>query len=350
MNPPEQGLFFIQRTTAQPIEFPFPDQGKLGFESYPLIGVRKQIHLVFRIIGQLGQQSGGFLSEFAIRRLRIIYLDDPALIISVPSPTPIREVKRSVRAKVDTGRTAGRGQAFGLLELKGSAVGLQPQRLQSRARRVTKDKGVAPLLVQGGTRFKSEPARTAVQVGERRSDVGGLSGKMRNEIFFGQPRTVSSLKLPVPPPSVIGAFDVKNQSLFLAPHVAVIIRGKPVSEVIKGDFHSVATTRGEDFKIRSIGFGSDHRAMIGIRKGLSILLHVQAAVAQRPVQTAIGTNTQAVQIMSPLTDLNRKAGDQRFTFGLFVQFPQGRKAGKPDFAFPGEDPTSNAIHFILKRI
>ena len=168
---------------------------------------------------------------------------------------------------------------------------------------------------QADARVISQPGRAVGQVGDRRHDVGRLTGKRRVPELFLVPRPARVRgfeELVADPPAAIAAFDEIDPACAVAA-IGVVIAGEQVAELIERQLLRVAQAGGKDLELGAVGVAAQDRA--GIRHGERFAVngcHVEAAVADAEIEPAVGPELEAVQVVAQKPDVNAVAVMKKF--------------------------------------
>ena len=159
-------------------------------------------------------------------------------------------------------------------------------------------------------------------VDDRREDVGGLAVPAGMPELLGVPGASRGREVEVlvahPPAAVAPLDDVDPAGLVAA--VGVVVAGEQVAVVVEGEFLRVPQAGGEDLQVRPVGLAAEDRAGVGGDEVLAFLGgDVQAAVADREVEPAVGAHLEAVEVVAEEGDVDAVAGAERLLdLGLAV--------------------------------
>ena len=114
-------------------------------------------------------------------------------------------------------------------------------------------------------------------------------------------------------PTGVAVFD-EVEDAFAVALVVVVVDGEEVAEIIEDDLLRIAEVDVEFFEFRAVGIASEDSAAVGAGEGFAILIDVVTAVADGPIEFAVGAEGEAVQVVSGETHAHAEAVDESFHF------------------------------------
>ena len=112
-------------------------------------------------------------------------------------------------------------------------------------------------------------------------------------------------------PTGVAVLDEVNNTLAV-PLVVVVVDREEIAEFIKDDLLGVAEVDVKFLELRAVGVGPENAAGIGAREGFAVLLDMISAVADGPVDLAVGSPGEAIEIVAGEADAHPEAVDQGF--------------------------------------
>ena len=113
------------------------------------------------------------------------------------------------------------------------------------------------------------------------------------------------------PPARVTVFDEVDDAFAIAV-VVVIVDGEKVTEFIEDDLLRVAEVDVEFLKFGAVRIGAKDAAGVGTGEGFAILFDVVSAVADGPVEFAIGSPSEAIEVVAGEADADAEAVDEGF--------------------------------------
>ena len=291
------------------------------------------------------------------------YAPQAAFAGLVPTSDPVADVQAAIAAKV-----AVRGQRAPspTLDRPGCVarpIGLHAKRQHAAplrcAHEVAQEEASSILVtlhesgrVQARAWIARQARRTIGDVGARRQHIRCLSGKVRQPQALVIPRT-AQVRLLDPlvrlTPADLGGFDHMHPTRTVAT-VRVVVAGPQVAPIVEGQFLRIAQARGVDLEVAAVEVRAQHSARVRTVEQHAFLVDdLEAAIADRPIQQAIGAELNAVHVVAqqghadaPTRALLRALIGLQIAVGV-GELPHGRDAGVPDLTLVLEQACSNAI-------
>ena len=292
-----------------------------------------------------------FLHERAVHDGRLEDAVDAALARAAPALHPVAEIEAALDAELHVGdehfpqelRRLGDfvGRAFRTIGEREDAAG--------RGRAPIGEKKVAVVTARKARAgIEREAARTRAGVAQRRQMPRGLAGPGHVPEALAVPRTREFRALQVlktDAPAVVGALDNLQPARAIA-DVGVVVADKKIAAVIEGQRHRIAQAPRDQLGVGAVEIAAQHAAAIGAGEDASVALHVKSAVAHAEVQFAVGAESQAVQLVSRVTEMHAEAVQNRLALDAFAvvifEPPDIGRGGEPDVAIPREDALGGA--------
>ena len=210
--------------------------------------------------------------------------------------------------------------------------------------------------VQGGARVVGETCRAIGIILVGGGDVGGLEGSAGFPDALGHPRVVcGAAVLVVISPAGIGTFGDVEEAFAFAFEVGIVVDGKHVSVFIESDFLRVAQATCEDFESRAIWVATQHGAFVRSKEIFAFFgSDVGSFVTNRPIDTAVGSEGEAVHVVAGVGDVDSESMSERLTLigfaiaGGVAEFPHVWSDGCVNVAAPCQDACRDAGDFGIK--
>ena len=157
-------------------------------------------------------------------------------------------------------------------------------------------------------------------------------------------------------PTRIATFHGVHDARDIA-EITGIIEGHQIAEFIEGEFLRITQAMEKYFHLTAIGFAAENRASVRCLETHAFFAdHVEAAIADAPIQSAIRTTNDAVHVVAHHAEADAESGEQLLAhLRLFVaiavfEVPQVGNAGQKNFIIIGQRTEREAIFGIAEAV
>ena len=336
-------------------------------EPHPLIAVPHQRReLGGRLLRHpLGDALGRLLRGVAVGR-RIRHPEHAPLPRPLPALDPVGHVERAVGPELAVGRHRVPEELLVRDDLEARAAVLHADGADA-AREVAEEELAGPAVGEAGAGVDGEARRPRAHEAGGGKDVGGglpdllghpgaPAGEAGRRIAGRGRGPGLGRELEPGAPAEVGPLDHVQEAGGVA-HVHVVLAGDEVAGGVERQLLRVAQAKREDLEVRAVEVAAEHGAHVGILEPLALVRHdVEAAVAHREVQLAVGPEGQPVQVVTDELEADaepREDGLALLGDAVAVpvrQLPEVRHAGEPDLALPREDAGGEAVDHRLEAV
>ena len=310
-------------------------EGELGALADALVGVGEEVEEFVRGEGgdAFGEELFDLVDEGVGEARGIVEGVDVAVVGAFPAAAVVGDVHLAVVAPVEVGHGDAFEEGGGFLEGEAGAVGFEGEIFDEAAIGsgdvADHEEVFCEALREGGAAGVVGQSAGAVDgVGDGGENVGGLAVVAWQPKAFVHPGVELVLLagglgadvvegvvaegdegLVAFAPAGIAVFDDVNDAFAVAV-VIVVVDGEEVAEFVEDDLLGVAEVEGEDLEVGAVGVGAEDGAAVGAGEGLAVLFNVVAAVADGPVEFAVGAEGEAVHVVTGKADADAEAGDE----------------------------------------
>ena len=294
---------------------------------------------------------------------RIPQREDLPGVVAVPAVRPVADVHLAVPAEVDVGGKHFLHELVRIGHLVAGALGLDGE---------GEDLAV---LVAAQEVAQEEVVLVTVRKAEARIE-GHARGTVGKVLDGGQvPRRTHGVRVvPLPPaallvprsalvaaferlvvhvPARLAAFhDVDDARAVAA--VGVVVAGEEVAPLVEGQFLRIPQRMREDLQVRTVRLAAEDGTREDALEVLPLLVrHVVAAVADRPVDAAVGSGGEAVHVVTAQRGAHTEAGEHLLahvgdagSLGV-LEAPQVGDARVPDRSVQVHDARTRAVERLV---